>query len=61
MFNFIDIYICIPVSGCVGRGLSVLLFPGAYDAVQTALSIDSGFGDVQAKLTTRQFSDDNLI
>jgi hypothetical protein len=25
MFNFIDIYIFIPVSGCVGRGFHALL------------------------------------
>jgi len=31
------IYIFIPVSGCVGRGPSALLFPGAYDTVKTAL------------------------
>jgi hypothetical protein len=34
MFNFIDIYIFILVSGCVGRGPSVLLWPGAYNAVK---------------------------
>jgi hypothetical protein len=28
MFNFIDIYIILPVSGCVGRGPSALLFSG---------------------------------
>ena len=36
MFNFIDNYIFTPVSGCVGRGPSVLLCPGAYNAVKTA-------------------------
>jgi hypothetical protein len=37
MLNFIDIYICLPVSGCDGRGPSALLCPGAYNAVKTAL------------------------
>ena len=37
MFNFIDIYNCIPVSGRVGMGPSALLYPGVYDAVKTAL------------------------
>ena len=37
MFDFIDIYSFIPVSGCVGRGPSALLCQGAYDAVETAL------------------------
>jgi hypothetical protein len=37
MLNFIDIYIFIPVSGCVGRGPSALLCPGAYNAVKSAL------------------------
>jgi hypothetical protein len=38
MFNFIDtLHIFIPVSGCVGRGPSALLCPGAYNAVKTAL------------------------
>ena len=37
MFNFIDIYIFIPVSGCVGRGPRALLCPGTYNAVKTAL------------------------
>jgi len=30
MFNFIDIYSFIPVSGCVGMGPSALFFPGVY-------------------------------
>jgi len=30
IFNFIDIYSYIPVSGCVGMGTSALLCPGAY-------------------------------
>ena len=34
----LTIYICIPVSGCVGRGPSALLCPGAYNAVKTALA-----------------------
>ena len=37
MFNFIDINSCIPASGCVAMGLSVLLCPGAYDVPKTAL------------------------
>jgi len=37
MFNFIDIYSFIPVRDCVGMGPSALLFPGAYNAVKTAL------------------------
>jgi len=34
MFSFIDIYIFILVSGCVGRDPSAMCFPGAYDAVE---------------------------
>jgi hypothetical protein len=30
MFNFIDIYSFIPVSGCVDMGTIALLCPGAY-------------------------------
>jgi len=41
MFNFIDIYICIPVSGCVGRDHSALLCPGAYNAVPMAQTSDN--------------------
>ena len=37
MFNFIDIYSFIPVSGCVGMIPSSLLFPGACDALKTSL------------------------
>jgi hypothetical protein len=37
MFNFIDIYSFIPVSGCVGMCTGALLFPGDYDAVKSAL------------------------
>jgi hypothetical protein len=37
MFNFLYIYSFIPMSGCVGMGRSALLFPGARDAVKTAL------------------------
>jgi hypothetical protein len=37
MFNFIYIYSFIALSGCVDMGPSVLLFPGARDAVKTAL------------------------
>jgi hypothetical protein len=33
------IYIFIHVNGCVGRGPSALLFPGAYDAVKTTLAL----------------------
>jgi len=36
MFNFIDIYSFIPVSGCAGRSPRALLCPGAYN-VKTAL------------------------
>jgi hypothetical protein len=36
MFNFIDIYSFIPVSGCVDMGPSALLFPGVYNAIKTA-------------------------
>jgi hypothetical protein len=39
MFNFIDIYSFIPVSGCVGIGPSALLYPGAYNAVKTTPTI----------------------
>ena len=38
MFNFIDISIFIPVIGCVGKGTSVLICPGAYNAVKTVLN-----------------------
>ena len=46
MFNFIDIYSFILVSGCVGMGTSTLLCPGAlrYNAVKTALSTSNIFG-----------------
>jgi len=37
MVNFIDIYSFIHVSGCVFMGSSALLWPGAYNAVKTAL------------------------
>jgi hypothetical protein len=37
MLNFIYIYSCIPMSGCVGMGPSTLLFPVARGAVKTAL------------------------
>ena len=33
----IDIYSFMPVSGCVGIGPSMLLYPGAYNAVKTDL------------------------
>ena len=36
MFNFIDIYSFIYVSGCIGRGHSALLCLGAYNAVKMA-------------------------
>jgi hypothetical protein len=38
MFNFIDMYSFIPVSGCVDMAPSVLLWSGAYNAVKTALT-----------------------
>jgi hypothetical protein len=38
IFNLIDIYIYIPANGCIGSRLVVLLCPGTYDAVKTALS-----------------------
>ena len=37
MFNFIDIYSFIPVSGCVGMGPSALFCPGVYITVTMAL------------------------
>ena len=37
MFNFTYIYSFIPMSGFVGMVPSSLLFPGARDAVKTAL------------------------
>ena len=37
MFNFIYIYSFNPMSGFVGMGRSALLFPGARDALNTAL------------------------
>jgi len=37
MLIFIDINSFIPVSVCVGRGPSALLWPGAYNAVKMAL------------------------
>jgi hypothetical protein len=37
MFNFIDIYSFIPVSSCLGRDHSVLLWLRAYNAVKTTL------------------------
>jgi hypothetical protein len=37
IFNFIDIYSFIPVSGYVAMGLSALLCPGVYNVVKTAL------------------------
>jgi len=37
MFNFINFYIFIPESGCVGMGPSALLCPGAYNVVEMAL------------------------
>jgi hypothetical protein len=40
MFNFIDIYSFIPVSGCVGRGHRCTgLTIGDYNAVKTALAV----------------------
>jgi hypothetical protein len=42
MFNFIDIYIFIPASGCEGRDPSALLCPGAYYAVKKALVVLMG-------------------
>ena len=41
MFNFIDIYSFIPVSGFVGMGRSALIFPGAYYAAKMVLSTQS--------------------
>jgi hypothetical protein len=37
MFNLIDIYIFIPVSGCVDIDPCAVLCPGAYNAVKKAL------------------------
>ena len=39
MFIFIDIYSLIHASSCLGMSLSVLLCPGAYNAVKTALTL----------------------
>ena len=39
MFNFINIYSFIPVSGCVDMGPSAMLCQGAYNAVKIALNI----------------------
>jgi hypothetical protein len=39
MFNSIDNYSFIPVSGCVGMGPSPLFCQGAYNAVWMALNI----------------------
>ena len=39
MFNLIDNYSFIPLNGCVGRGPSSLLSPGAYYDINTALLI----------------------
>ena len=41
MFNFIDIYIFIPVSGCVGRSPSALFGTMAYNDVMTTLGLTS--------------------
>ena len=41
MFNFIDIYSFIPVSGFVGMSRSALIFPGAYNAAKMALFTQS--------------------
>ena len=43
MFNVIDIYSFIHVSGCVGVGPSELLFPGAINVVKTALNTVSQY------------------
>lgn len=43
MFNCIDIHSFIPVRCCVDMDPSALLFPGAYDAVNTARSSDIVF------------------
>jgi len=40
MFNIIDIYSFISMSGCIGRGTGVLFCPGSYNAVKTALFND---------------------
>ena len=37
MFNFINIYSFITVSGCAGMGPSALLYQGAYTVVKTVL------------------------
>jgi hypothetical protein len=49
MFNFIDIYSFISVSGCVGMDPSALLFPGAYNVVKTALGGSGGCHDIIQK------------
>ena len=38
IFHLIDIYIYIPANGCIGSRRGVLLCPGSYNAVKTALS-----------------------
>ena len=53
MFNFIDIYNFIPVSGCVCMGPSALLFPGAYNAVKMDLQIVFGRSSKYLLLTRR--------
>ena len=47
MFNFINIYIFIPVSGCVDRVPSALRCSVAYNAVKTALGINGNQGRFQ--------------
>ena len=39
IFNFINIYSVIPVSGCVGMGPSALFCPGAYNTVKMVLCL----------------------
>ena len=38
IFDLIDIYSFIPVSGCVGMGPRPLFCPGAFNAVKTTLN-----------------------
>ena len=43
MFNFIDVYSFVYVSGCVSMGPSALLCPGSYNAVKTVLVLPRMF------------------
>ena len=53
MFNFIDIYSFIPVSGSVDMGPSALFSPGVYIGVKTAL-LECGKSWVQVPFESNQ-------